>query len=357
MSDCKIGSPKSRFTRVLLSGIILLSFPFLILPVALIIKLWRKCVALLAKLFKPSFGRMLSTLGVLFVADDVYGLSQSNILIHVSSEGDLTAEHYRVAFLELEERANSEEEHYPELKQGLTSWMGYWFFQNDADFDIKNHIKEYHNPHKERYTEEDLIKIKEELIQRRWRRGGPLWEIIVIKNYFPEGSIIPHTATIPRFHHALADGISLVIWFKKLLRMKDLQLIVPIPNWPKITLYQKLCLSLKLPFQLALTVVDYLLAKYPESRFIGRRNNTKQQGKSSDSVCYFVQTRGIPMENIRRIKEHFNVGFSSVIMAGITGFLYDLMERQDNDGKPEERTMAYLPFPIPRTSERLKNQM
>jgi hypothetical protein len=357
MSDFKIESPKSRFTRVLLSGIILLSFPFLILPVALIIKLWRKCVGWLAKLFKPSLGRMLSTLGVLLAGDDVYGLLNTNILIELSSEGDLTAEHYRVAFLELEERANSKEEHYPELKQGLTSWMGYWFFQNDADFDIKNHITEYHNPHNERYTEENLIKIKEELIQRRWRRGGPLWEIIVIKNYFPEGSIIPHTATIPRFHHALADGISLVIWFKKLFRMKDLQLIVPIPTWPKMTFYQKLRLSLKFPFQLASTVVDYMLAKYPESRFIVRRNNTKQQGKPADSVCYFVQTRGIPMENIRRIKEHFNVSFSSVIMAGITGFLHNFTIRQDNDGKPEERTMVYLPFPIPRTSERLRNQM
>jgi hypothetical protein len=358
MSDFKIESPKSRLTTILLSGIILLSSPFLLIPVVFI-KLWRKCVALLAKLFKPSLGEMLSTLGVLMASDDVYGQSNCNIMLDVSSEGELTAEQYQLAFLEFEERASKEDNSlvYPELKQGLTSWMGYWFFENDADFDIKNHIKEYHHPGKERYTEEDVIEMKEELIQRRWTKGRPLWEIFVINNYFPDGlttgNCTPHTATIARIHHSLADGISLLIWLKKFLRMKDLQLMVPIPTWPKMTFFQKLSLSLKFPFQLALTVADYLLAKYPESRFIVRRNE-KQRRKPAG--CYMLQTRGIRMENIRRIKEHVSVGFSSVILAGISGFLHDWMVRQDA-GIPEEQILVNLPFPIPRTSERFKNQM
>jgi hypothetical protein len=360
MSDFKIESPKSKFTSILLSGLILLSLPFLLILVVFV-KLWRKLVVVLAKMFKPSLGEMLSTLGTLMTFDDLYGRPRCNVLLDICADGELTAEQYQLAFLEFEERASKDDLVYPELKQGLTSWMGYWFFQNDADFDVKNHIKEYSHPGKERYTEEDVIEMKEELMQGSWTKGRPMWEIFVINNYFPTtANSTPHTATIARFHHTLGDGVSLLIWLKKFLNMKELKLIVPIPTWPKMTLYEKLVLSLKFPFQFALTVADYLLAKYPESRFIVRRNDKQPGGKSSAAApCYISQTKGIPMENIKRIKEQFGVSCSSVILAGISGFLHSLMvTRQDDDGGTLEKTvLANLPFPIPRTTERLRNQM
>jgi hypothetical protein len=129
-----------------------------------LIRLWRICVVLLAKLFKLPLCEMLSTLGVLMASGHVYGEVKCNIMLDLSLEGELTAEQYQFAFLEFEERASKEGLVYPELKQGLTSWMGYWFFQNDAGFDVKNHIKEYSHVVKERCTEEDVNEIKEELI-------------------------------------------------------------------------------------------------------------------------------------------------------------------------------------------------
>jgi hypothetical protein len=105
-----------------------------------------------------------------------------------------------LAFLEFEERASKDDLVYPELEQGLTSWMGHWFFQNDADFDVKNHIKEYSHPGKERYTEEDVIEMKEELMQGSWTKGRPMWEIFVTNNYL----------TIARFHHTFGDRVSLL---------------------------------------------------------------------------------------------------------------------------------------------------
>jgi hypothetical protein len=99
---------------------------------------------------------------------------------------------------------------YPELKQTIVSWGGYFFWKDCPDFDYNKHVRLYNIGESETssYTDTELHSIRQTLLNQPWIRNMPLWEIIFIQNCYPShlAPSSPHTTIVFRFHHVLADG-------------------------------------------------------------------------------------------------------------------------------------------------------
>ncbi|HEY8561196.1 MAG TPA: wax ester/triacylglycerol synthase family O-acyltransferase [Pyrinomonadaceae bacterium] len=74
-------------------------------------------------------------------------------------------------------------------------------WENDPDFDIKNHI--FKVKQKKALSDEDLRKLAGEVMTGVMDRAKPLWELHVVENM--EGD---RSAMIAKVHHCMVDGIS-----------------------------------------------------------------------------------------------------------------------------------------------------
>jgi len=77
---------------------------------------------------------------------------------------------------------------------------GYPTWENDPDFDIRNHI--FHARLK-RGTQAELRALAARIFTQRMDRGKPLWDLTLV-----DGLGHGHSAFISRVHHCLVDGVS-----------------------------------------------------------------------------------------------------------------------------------------------------
>ncbi|KAH9925735.1 wax ester synthase-like acyl-CoA acyltransferase domain-containing protein [Fomitopsis serialis] len=96
-------------------------------------------------------------------------------------------------------------ETFPKYKQRVTSVLRRLHgarFEEDPDFDLKNHIHAVSLP--EPAGKRELNDVMGKVIAQKWDLKHPLWEAILVENYRDETGA--QSALIMRGHHALADG-------------------------------------------------------------------------------------------------------------------------------------------------------
>jgi diacylglycerol O-acyltransferase len=96
----------------------------------------------------------------------------------------------------------------PPLNLGLPSW------ENDPNFDIRNHVREVTLKHG---TDTELKALAGKIVSTVLDRQHPLWDITFVHGMKGDGLKGKHTGFILRLHHCMADGIAGVGIMTKLL--------------------------------------------------------------------------------------------------------------------------------------------
>ncbi|KZT64591.1 hypothetical protein DAEQUDRAFT_678332 [Daedalea quercina L-15889] len=107
--------------------------------------------------------------------------------------------------------ARRQSEKFPKYKQRVTSICRRFHgarFEDDPDFDLKNHIHAITLP--DPAGKRELNELMGKFIAQDWDLKHPLWEMVLIENY-KDDEHGAESALIIRGHHALADGQGFVL--------------------------------------------------------------------------------------------------------------------------------------------------
>jgi WS/DGAT/MGAT family acyltransferase len=106
----------------------------------------------------------------------------------------------------------------PRLGLGWPVWV------DAADFDLADHVRV--RPLHRQCSEDELLDITEELVQRSFDATKPLWELWLLPG-MPDQRV----AVVLRAHHVVADGTAALAAFARLLDVAPDALAAPTPVW------------------------------------------------------------------------------------------------------------------------------
>jgi len=179
----------NRLFQLLSSAFILIFFPLLIL-LTLPFVIYRTFVKYCAKVFRKDLSDMLSPRSNTFAADRITKCPKHNIVFSIILEGDLDLKRIQSDFttqvINNKQKDHNGKYRYQKLFQYLVNWGGYFFWKDDKDFDLSNHIKSF--PDNIEHTEKDLIALNQTYLGRKWPNKRPLWEFVLMPNYTPSYS-------------------------------------------------------------------------------------------------------------------------------------------------------------------------
>jgi len=297
-------------------------------------------------------GDMVGSFGTIFTLDDLYGKPRNNYAISLKIEGELDVSKLKTIISAniLGRKLRNGKLQYQELQQDFTMFLGYLFYKNVDNFNLDNHVWEYKSE-KKWINEMKLLEITQELVNKNWIKGQSLWEVVLVPNVINEdqqGTDKPQTYStlILRLHHSLADGISCLGILKSLINQKDMKFIIPFENPPKTNLFMQLKSLILFPFQFANAIAEFQTLNVPKSSFLAPYDPANE--------FYMFHTRKFPFQNLKAIKDQFNVGLQSVVYSCITKALHNHTRITKQDDKC---ILCNIPVPVPRTTEKLRNQM
>ncbi|CAL8104223.1 unnamed protein product [Orchesella dallaii] len=211
---------------------------------------------------------------------------------------------------------------YPELRQYLTTFMGYAFLKKDKTFDLNNHFTYLKRPPNDPLTRRELSKLLEsEIIAPYPKRRSP-WHVTVIDNYLPteketecwtknvegykKGDHI--WVALLRIHHSLADGFAI---------QKMLSYLADEPYVPKFsiktTAFQNFMLGLRTGLLGSYDALTRLI-RWTDSLHTFHIPADKQSHE-----YFIVESDLISMKQVKAIKEKFGVAFTAILVAAISG--------------------------------------
>jgi len=242
---------------------------------------------------------------------------------------------------------------YPELQQSLYKFGGYFFWKDVDNFKIENHIINHSNNSNasQRFGEDDVRKTLEELANKTWRRNAPLWELICANNYCPKDELQqeqdPYSVVFFRFHHVLCDGQAIfTLFIKNFLQSKDSTFTKPMKL--KRNLVSKIIHLITFPYRGAFAFVRIVMqSRDPYPWNVPFKKQTKVLQSLPPSI---------PIQIVKDIKDKFNVSFSSVILAAITGAHRETIIKRNKNSVPR-RLPCFSPFPLEEHSGKLRNLM
>jgi len=204
---------KSAFLKILtiiLSVCLLFLIPMIFFTISVPFGTLRYLIHKSAKCFRPDLGKMVTLSTTPMAIDSLYTKPKTSIVVGLILEGtlDLTRIRNIVSKNILGARFPNGEMKYPELKQYLTSWLGYYFWKDEKHFDLEKHVRmESQNP-STTYSEQDIKNIYQTLVRNPWNRKRSLWELILMPNSYPKGldATTSHTILFLRVHHSIGDG-------------------------------------------------------------------------------------------------------------------------------------------------------
>lgn len=326
---------------VLMTLCIILLYPILF-AFFLPILFYRYVVTRLAHL-DPKVGKIVSGLGAIYLAHTPYTKPVTTIITYFTLTSKPEIDQVVRIFNEriFSKKLETEGRYvYPELAQKIVPKYGYNFFHTVDDFDIRNHVR-YLNP-----DDPEKLVTRTEITTEVMRDLGRLpfnpnqspWETIVIPNLIDEGDRTVKGMLLFRCHHGLLDGFS----FLKVMRKLGVR------EWKGetgFTLPPSSFLEKCVQFLLVLLTGPYHLLNM--SLFSGDRNEWVIRCIEEYTGSIRLKLGNpIPVERLKRVKNHFGVSLSSVIIGIMVGGVTKLMKKQRRDYCPSKIyvTMSY-PFP------------
>lgn len=276
-------------------------------PVLAFISLLWWPVAVLFSYFDTALGRFSKYLDVWMDENFVDYCPSSSIIATLSLTGQLNLEHFKKLFSDNVIHARlptlTPKPRYPELRQFLTSFLGFRIWKNNLDFSIDDHICEKHL----NLDAPDLSLLHQELMNRPYPKMQSPWSIILVHTS-------SSTTICVRIHHVLTDGKSMLKLLTECLAGKPLKSAQPSLNPPSFMQNLQFCLSFPLNYAINMMQLFYKLCLSHDHPWT---NNKFQSDKYSGSFVTFSQALSLPL--IKHVAKKQGVTTSSVIMALITG--------------------------------------
>lgn len=349
-----------HFCVSLLAIVFIPLFPVLL--VTLYFPMWiiRQIIALLAKIRHPDLSEMATCATT--ICENANGSKNNPRMVHIVELLFEKQLDFSQLVTEFSSRAvnkiqgKEEKLQYPNLQRHLTSWLGFWFWKNDQNFDVKNHIT-CSNLNKDFVTSEDLRQLEQQLLCKPFAEGKSPWEILMIPNtLLPkkesilsscDSNFLTHpsdltTTVIFRCSHTLADGYSV----KKLLEAVSTVKVSPLLkiNYPSKTALQKLFFPLKFYY----TMAECQVLALSDFSF-------KMRESDKSSIDSLQSSDVIPLQLIRQIKDAHGVSFTSVIICIVAGALRKLWLKKN--GQLCDSVPCAIPLPKPGHPDTLTNHL
>jgi len=204
MGSLEFASKLSKLEVSLLVVIYILS----ILPVTCLIGLvlvYRQFVILIASALRPDLLQILSPVSTIHTVKDPRTSSKVPATIvsyFLGIEGRVELGDIQDAFQTrvLQCRGESGDLAYPELTQYLVQWMGYHFWKEEDDFQLRNHVRLWNG-------KKNFKEIVQESVRTPFDPRTSPWKMEVLYNFSPEGApVSPNTFCVLSVDHALTDG-------------------------------------------------------------------------------------------------------------------------------------------------------
>jgi hypothetical protein len=317
---------------------------FFYIPIVLPLFIWWGFAILTAKCLKPALGRPLSPQSAIFARDNLYVQPGQTVTLAFGYDGQITKSQIEKRYKEILENQ------FPELKQYLSRWMGFFFWADDTNFCLDNHIS----------TCEEEIQTIEELDERRYamankpfKEGKALFELVLFVNCkFDEGTSKANggmkAACILRAHHCLIDGYSLLKVINAMTDDKNVFDDLSKPNLPKRSWIGWAWFLLRFCVRAPL---DVLVASKEANKYQNDWNIPQGniQGKG------FRAATVMSLSKVKEIGVKHRVRTSAVIFAALTGGIRKAMEMKGS--KIPKGLTTICPLPLPSHPDHLTNYM
>jgi hypothetical protein len=311
---------------------------FVFLPILLpLLLLW--VVAILTAKFMPSLGRPLSPQSAIFARDDLYGKPGHSLALSVGYNGNLSKSQVEKRFKEV-----IEADQFPELKQYLSRWMGFYFWEQDKNFSLEEHLTYCEDEIK---TFEELDEKRCALVDKPFVMGKSLWEAVFYPNCKIEGSSIK-TISIIRIHHTMADGYSILKIANAMTDDKNLFQYLAVPKSPKRGFIARIWFVFRLFVRGPVDVVRAI-------RESGKEQNEWKASQNRMLGYGHRATSDVPLAKVVEIGTKHGVRTTAVLFAALAGGVRKHMELCGTE-IPESFTLMYF-LPLPSHPDYLTNSM
>lgn len=234
----KMKSPQKRTYG--LEDFLLFFFGFVVIPILPFVVLISTTLWLFATFlvqFYPQYGKFVETYGVWMDEDFDGSISRASVVTTLTVDGDIKLQQIKILFTknvfeaQIRSGMGTKQLRYPELKQFLTTFMGFRIWKNDTHFNIDNHVLEKSDLFTDCKEEELLAKIHHEILNKPYHEQRSPWNMILVRNASESNNNTLNNKTVIaiRFHHAMADGRSILKLIVECLGNKALKTATPQP--------------------------------------------------------------------------------------------------------------------------------
>ena len=327
-----------QFTKNVLKliGTIVVILLFLFLSIlAPILLILRSFMLLVARTRHPDLADMMTGMSQVFALESFKAPSSCNMILHLVCDGTASMESITERFVNkfLPSPFSPLKSHpYARLHQIWVQYMGFIFWQWEADFRIEQHIRLYDYTDSDLAlpngicSEEDLKRITAPLLAKAFVAGQSPWELLLIENYKSNRNVDDHPqfVLVLRIHHALADGVSVLKMMISLFggdekagfaRVK----FTPPSLWEKLG--KTLLVALRGPSDLASKYVDCFDAQ----------NCWYMADKRRPKEYHAFVSNTIPVGKIKEIMKKHNVCYNAVLYSVTAGAIVKLMHEAGHE--------------------------
>lgn len=293
--------------------------------------------------FYPDYGKFLGCYDLWMCENFNDSISRLSIVSTLTVEGDISLTSLQQIFTKnvLNARTTRNTLRYPELKQYITTFLGFRIWKNDPEFNINNHISEKANNQPENHL---VARIHEELHNKPYNKYRSPWEIILIRNVNDRKSILGI-----RMHHGMADGKSVIKLIVECLGEKTLNAATSQPS------IRKGCIEFCL---FCILFPIYYLKSFIYNVSLGILShpwkNHNLNGRLADGCVPWVIgfSPKINLVDIKKVAKQYSVNTSSVLLAMIAGGVRKVgQELRDQD------VASDLPMPRSNHPETFANHL
>lgn len=182
-----------QINHILKTILLGLLFTTITILISVPLKSYHLLITLLKQL-KPKLLQQLTPYDSIFAVDDPNHPHAANVTLIFLEEISVTVINNKFKeILKLEG--------FKKLKYKITNFHGYYFWEEDEEFDIKNHIY-YENGLFSGHGDEDILnKYLSVAMVTGFKEKRPWWEVTVLGGYGGGKSVV-----VMRIHHCYADG-------------------------------------------------------------------------------------------------------------------------------------------------------